>query len=414
MTPHEYLETNQERLIHALQQMVGIATVNPPGNHYLDMVELLERQCEQLSMATKVHRVPDRLVGEVTGTTDYPRYNLIARWDVGAARTVHFNAHYDVVPVMGKWKFDDPFRPELSNGAIYGRGSGDMKGAIAALLTAIEALQRGRCTPAFNIECSFTADEETGGELGAGYIVRQGLIDADYAVVCEGASGLNVGYGHNGVLWLEVEIQGKPAHAASPHLGANAFEAMAHIVQGLQDFKSKLAASARCYRDHTGQERNPTINIGGVFGGGEGDKINTVPARASFSIDRRIVPNETLKQAEKELRQVLTRLAKSQIKFKVNVQAPLRIEPCVVDPQISLPQAFAQAVQTVRRHPVSFRATTGFTDLHYFVEEGRMPGIGYGPKGEQGHGIDERVKVRDLVQTARIYAEFMLRGIQEI
>ena len=68
----------------------------------------------------------------------------------------------------------------------------------------------------------------------------------------------------------------------------------------------------------------------------------------------------------------------------------------------------------MRRRPASFRATTGFTDLHYFVEEGGLPGIGYGPKGEQGHGIDERVKVRDLVQTARIYAEFMSRGIRSV
>ena len=85
-----------------------------------------------------------------------------------------------------------------------------------------------------------------------------------------------------------------------------------------------------------------------------------------------------------------------------------------MDPQIPLPQSFAQAVQAVRRRPASFRATTGFTDLHYFVEEGGLPGIGYGPKGEQGHGIDERVKVRDLVQTARIYAEFMSRGIRSV
>ena len=414
MTPYEYIENNQKKLIQSLQEMVRIATVNPPGYHYLDMVDALEKHCGQLGMDVKVHRVPDRLVEEVTGASDYPRYNLIARWDVGAATTVHFNAHYDVVPVMGQWKFGDPFAPALSNGAIYGRGSGDMKGSIAALLAAVEALQRTRCEPAFNIECSFTADEETGGELGAGYVVRQGLVDADYAVVCEGASGLNVGYGHNGVLWLEVEIRGRPAHAASPHLGVNAFEAMAHLVQGMQDIKKQLAAPVRSYRDYTGQERNPTINIGGVFGGGQGDKVNTVPARAVFSIDRRIVPNESLKQVERELRQTLNRLAKEQTKGKCSVRSPLRIVPCMIDPQLPLPQAFTRAVQSVRRRPAGFRATTGFTDLHYFVEEGGLPGIGYGVKGEQGHGIDERVKVRDLVQTARTYAEFMLREIREV
>ena len=127
--------------------------------------------------------------------------------------------------------------------------------------------------PAFNIECSFTADEETGGELGAGWIVGQGLVDADFAVVCEGAAGTQVGCGHNGVLWLEVTINGKSAHASRPEQGINAFEAMAGVVRHLQDYKGKLCEYRRRYVDFDGHIRNPTLNIGGVFSGGAGDKI---------------------------------------------------------------------------------------------------------------------------------------------
>ena len=83
-----------------------------------------------------------------------------------------------------------------------------MKGSIAALLMAIRALRESGSQPAFNIECSFTADEETGGQLGAGYVVREGLCKADFAVVCEGAAGSYVGCGHNGVLWLQVDVEG--------------------------------------------------------------------------------------------------------------------------------------------------------------------------------------------------------------
>ena len=410
MNPQVYLENHRSDVVHALAELVGIATVNPPGKHYGHMVEILRRSCLKLGLDVKVHQVPDQLVHQVLGNAEYPRYNLIARWDVGAADTVHFNAHYDVVPAAGKWKYGSPFEAQLRGDRLYGRGAGDMKGSIVALLAAIGALRHSRCGPAFNIECSFTADEETGGRLGAGYIVEQGLIEADYAVVCEGAAGPRVGCGHNGVLWLEVTIEGKSAHASSPERGVNAFEAMAALVGDLRRYKSALKGRARVYRDLDGQERYPTVNLGGVFGGSQGDKINTVPGRAHFSIDRRIVPGENLQEVERALRRAV-RQAATAVGVKCAVRSLLRIDPCVVDPAANLPQAFARAMQAVRRHAAQFRTTTGFTDLHYFVENGGLPGIGYGVQSEHAHGPDERVRVRDVLQTAKTYAEFMVRGV---
>lgn len=409
----EYLRSNQDGLVSLLKSLVGIPTINPPGQCYGQMVKVLQNRCRQLGMKVKVHRVPDGLVRDVAGVgPEFPRYNLIARWDVGAPRTVHFNAHYDVVPAAGSWKLGGPFTPVERNGEVYGRGTGDMKGSIAALLMAVEALRHNRLSPAFNVEYSFTADEETGGELGAGFIVRRGLIDADYAVVCEGAAGSRIGCGHNGVLWLVVELEGKSAHASSPRKGINAFEAMAAMVSHLQGYKRELLARGSRYRDFDGKECRPTINIGGAFGGGDGDKVNTVPGRSWFSIDRRILPNEDLHYVERELRDVLGRAAQKHAKVKVEIRAPLRIAPCVVDPRHVLPRTFALAAQSVRRRPAEFGTTRGFTDLHYFVEEGGLPGIGYGVKGEQGHAADERVAVRDVLQTGRTYAEFMVKGIQ--
>ena len=415
MIPNQYIEKNKQGLLRALQDMIRVPTVNPPGRDYRRMVDLLGRCCQKLGMQVEVHCVSSKLVEKVTGSgADFPRYNLVARWDVGAPLSVHFNAHYDVVPAMGSWKFGSPFEPGIKDGVIYGRGSGDMKGSIAALLMAVEALQNTGKKPAFNVECSFTADEETGGELGAGYVVRQGLVRADFAVVCEGAAGTRVGCGHNGVLWLDINILGKSAHAANPGAGINAFEAMTELVHKLQGFKAELDVPGRHYHDFSGVKRSPTINIGGVFAGGEGDKVNTVPARASFSIDRRILPNEAVDQVEKELRLFIEQAIGKRRFLRYQVSAPLRIAPCVVDPEHVLPRSFAAAVQAVRRHPADFRSISGFTDLHYFVEEGGIPGVGYGVHGQNGHAIDERVKLHDVLQTSKVYSEFMLRGIQAV
>ena len=292
---------------------------------------------------------------------------------------------------------------------MYGRGSGDMKGSIVALLTAIDCLRRSGAQPAFNIECSFTPDEETGGELGAGYIVRQGLVKAESAVVCEGAAGTRVGLGHNGVLWLYVHLQGKPAHASSPDQGRNAFEAMLAVARHLQRYKKELTRADRRFRDFNGKDRCPTLNIGGVFGG-KGQKVNTVPGDATFSIDRRVLPNERLGQVERELRSSIAVGAATQPQVRCRVETALRIDPCVMDAAHDLPQRFARSVKAVRRRRAGFRVATGFTDLHFFVEEAGIPGIGYGVDGRRAHGADERVRLRDVASTAKTYAHFMLRG----
>ena len=84
----------------------------------------------------------------------------------------------------------------------------------------------------------------------------------------------------------------------------------------------------------------------------------------------------------------------------------------MVDQEETLPVAFSGAVQSVRRHAVAFRVTSGFTDLHYFVHDLGLPGVGYGVNGQNVHGVDERVRIRDLVQTSKVYAEFMMRGLR--
>ena len=117
-------------------------------------------------------------------------------------------------------------------------------------------------------------------------------------------------------------------------------------------------------------------------------------------------------QVERELRRELEVLAAQQRPAACHFRAPLRIAPCVVDTGDPLCQSFASAVRNVRRRSAGFRVTAGFTDLHYFVEEAGLPGIGYGVKGENAHGVDERVRVRDIVLTARTYLEFMLRGVE--
>ncbi|MBI5877570.1 MAG: M20 family metallopeptidase [Chloroflexi bacterium] len=403
---NKQIEASEADMVAFLQSLVRIATVNPPGERYEECAGVLDKRLRALGMTTQVVRVPDEIVAKTyPDSAGYARYNVIGRWDVGAPRTLHFNAHYDVVPVSGAWKHDSPFNPVVEDGWVYGRGSGDMKGAIASLITALQALKACDVMPHVNIEVSLTADEEVGGELGAGWIVRQGLVKPDYAIECEGGGKDNAGYGHNGVLWFRSEVTGKPAHASQPHKGINAFEGAASIVNHMQPIKKTL--TKRAFTQSNGKVMHPTINIGGVFGVGGGAKVNTVPGQAWFTIDRRIVPSERLKDAEREVLAAL-RAAKARTpKVKLDVSVFQRIDPCVSDPDSAFHRQFSDAVRAVRGKKPKWSVVSGFTDLHWYVHDLKLPGIGYGPGGESAHGINERAKIEDLVSTAKVYARFM-------
>ena len=106
----------------------------------------------------------------------YPRFNVIGFWPVAAEKTIHFNAHYDVVPVSGEWRHGDPFSGKVEGGWIYGRGTADMKGSIVSLLFALKALRAAKTIPLMNVEVSVTADEETDSILGSEWVVKNAPI----------------------------------------------------------------------------------------------------------------------------------------------------------------------------------------------------------------------------------------------
>lgn len=400
-----YLQKHKGSLVRLLQDLVRIPTVNPPGMNYLDFVTRAKRHLACLGLTTRIVSVPTSYARKFVANADeYPRASLIGRLDVGAPRTIHFNCHYDVVPAAGQWRYG-PFEPKVHQGWIYGRGVSDMKGAIASLCLVLQAFKDLKIKPKVNVEVSFTPDEETGGDLGAGYIVRHGHVHADYAVVCEGGSGADVGVGHNGVLWLQAAIAGKAAHASAPEEGINAFEKMAALTMELQPLKARF--DKRFFKAPGGRKMHPTINIGGVFGVGDGAKVNTVPAEARFTIDRRITPGEKLRDADKELRDGLRAAGRRIPQLRMSVKQLLAIEPCFVDPAGDLPQAFARAVKVVHRGKTGFGITRGFTDMHFFARDGSIPTIGYGPSGVKAHAIDERTRLADLLQCAKVYTRFL-------
>jgi succinyl-diaminopimelate desuccinylase len=420
MTPlAAYIAAHERDLLALLARLVRLPTINPPGDHYDEITRLLAAELRAAGLAARRPRVPAALLRRALPREqwDRPRWNVLGRLaaprrpGAPAPRTLHFNAHYDVVPVSGKWRHGDAFSGAVEGGWIHGRGTADMKGAIASLILALRALRATRTAPALDVEVSFTADEETDSALGAGWLVREGGVRPDYALVLEGGEGRVIGCGHNGVVWLEVTVHGRAAHGSTPAAGVNALEHLARLVLALEEHGRELAK--RGFTAPDGSVRRPTLNVGGVFSAGEGGKINTVPALARFSIDRRVIPSESAAEAERELRAFLAAAARSIPKCRITVEKVSENHPSYAEPGHPFARALARHVARERRCRPVFGCSTGFNDMQFFAQVLKVPTLGYGPGGEACHAVDERASVRELLASARIYAGLIAEGVPE-
>jgi succinyl-diaminopimelate desuccinylase len=241
--------------------------------------------------------------------------------------------------------------------------------------------------------------------LGAEWVVKHGRLRADYAIVGEGGEGDAVCCGHNGVVWLNVIVHGKAAHGSTPGKGVNALEKMSALVLALGDHQRQLAR--RTFRAPDGRVMHPTLNVGGIFSAGAGGKINTVPAHASFSIDRRVLAIEQPAQAERELRAFLTRAARGIPGCRISIEKVSENHSCYTDPDAPFFRAMQASVGRVRGRKTKAMVSTGFNDMHFFVQHLGIPTLGYGPGGKDFHAIDERASVRDLVNAAKVYTDLL-------
>ena len=167
----------------------------------------------------------------------YPRVNLIGtRPGRSSNPLLHFNGHIDVVPPGAGWT-RDPFIAATENGRLYGRGSSDMKCGLACALYAAEAWRRANIPLRGTLQISAPVDEESGGFAGVQHLAQAGLLTSltiDYVVIPEPFGASRICLGHRGLYWFRVVSRGKTAHGSMPHLGVNAIENMALLLQEMR------------------------------------------------------------------------------------------------------------------------------------------------------------------------------------
>ncbi len=393
------IEEMRDEIIEITADFVKIPNVNPPGENYPKFTDYYAKRTKELGLEATIIEVPKERV-EAMGY-ELPRTNALATLRGTEGKPVlHMNGHFDVVPVGSSWT-RDPFEAEIEDGKMYGRGASDMKGSIAAQLMATAAIKRAGIKLKGTIVCSATCDEETGGQLGAGYVVEKGYGDADYGINSDSGPTDAVSLGHRGAMWIEITTKGVTAHGSVPHKGVNAVEKMADIIKELQalreDFKTR--ASEMPLADPL--QKHPTITIGGTIHGGL--KTNVVPDRCYMTIDRRVLYEETPEEAKEEIEAALRRVADRDPELNYETKVVNRVEPCYTPESSEIVQTLKRNVKAVLGREARVSYGGGYTDMWYFNKIMAMAHYGVNTTG-QAHTADEYLDLEGLITGTKVIA----------
>lgn len=380
---------NRDKLIELTQQLIKIPTVNPPGIHYHSMIDFVIPELESIGMEVK------------TIDTD-PDFPIVVGWiNRGAKPELHFNGHYDVVPADENWTMP-PFLGVVKENRVYGRGAADMKGGIASVIAAIDAVNRSGIALGGCVSFSLVPDEETGGVNGAYKLVQTDTIHPDMVIIPE-PSFPRVLLGHKGVIQLLVKVMGSGAHAAMPALGFNAFERMIKLVSALIEhwnISNGLVESCRhLYPDTADIRILPTLTLGGVCSSGKA--INSVPSNCTFSIDRRFMPIEDHLYVLRSLEEFIRRNSNNCEITRLLIAEASQMSH---DEAVTLLNPLQDAINVVFGKKAIETISAGFMDTRFFRKRWKIPCLAYGP-GDSGiaHIPDEYVSIDQMIQVSSVF-----------
>lgn len=400
------VESLKEELVSIMRETISVPSVSPSGSHYGEMVDVYKNILSRHGIQYRIIRVPQDFVDshcppEAKGN---PRYIVEARMPGRNRGLIGFNGHYDVVPGGPGWTVTEPFKPRLVEGKLYGRGAIDMKGGIASVLMAMIALREAGIAPHHNIVFHLVPDEEIGGECGTGWLVENMDETPDEVYIPEPSRIDRVWHGHKGALWVEVRVEGKPAHASTPWLGVNAFMDSAKLALWLQENYVPTVSShiSRYKYDLPGAEK-ATAMIGGVAGVEGGGKTNQVPGSFKFSIDRRIIPEETVEDARKEFEaHIVKAIGELGLGERVSYRIIHSMEAVVSSPE-SPPVKKIQRAASLLGINVEPSVCMGGLDLRYYAMKG-IPTVSYASGNETPHAPNEYIDIDEALKVAKIYS----------
>ena len=379
----------EEEITNLAQELIKIPSDETAGEK--EVCEYLESYLKSLGMKVRLQEVlPNRpnIIAEVIGD------------EVG--KSIMFNGHVDTVPIgdIKKWSMD-PYSAIIKDNKLFGRGSTDMKGAIASMIIAMKFIMNN--VEKFNGKIIFTgvmAEETTG--LGTQKIVEEN-IKTDMAVVGE-PSDEKIYRAHKGTMWFNLSTYGKLEHSSESNSESNnAIINMMKLIMEINEISKELETIENNLVGH------PSINIGLIDGG---TKQNMIADSCRISIDRRTLPEEKTDEILDKLRIRLDGLRSLDDRLTFDLEIDTIREAVEVAESEQIVQEVKNALNKVINKNPTISGMKATTDMSILVNQGNIPSVIYGPGFiKQAHTVDEFIEVKRLVESSQVYAEILLNTL---
>ncbi len=380
---------DRERITRYLSEMVRIDSTNPKlvpgGAGETEMAAWLVETCAALGFNVATQKAA------------YARPNVIAGWrGSGGGRSLLLTGHTDIVGTQNMTI--PPFEPRIEGGRLYGRGSFDMKGGLAAILGAAAALRDGGFQPAGDLHLGFVVDEEY-ASIGMDALVRQ--LRPDAAILAE-PTDLEVGVAHRGFAWLTITTQGKAVHGSLYEEGVDAIAHMGRVLAALERMESETFSK----RAHPLLGR-PSVHAS-LIEGGLG--LSTYPDACTLQIEHRLLPDETGENVLALWQGALGRLAAADPAFQAEARLDVWRPGFEIGQDAPVVQTLDAAYREVMGRPPAYTGVLAWLDSAVLSAAG-VPTVILGTGGDGAHAPVEYVELEDVFRCAAIYAETAARWL---
>ena len=409
-----WIDAHKKDLVDLTCRLVNIDTTVPPGLNYPRISQVLASELKDLGVTPTVSLIPEasmRLKVSPEVGLKGPRPNTYATLKgEGEGPWVLLNGHVDVVPADPSGWSHDPFEPVVKNGRIYGRGAADMKGSNACEIFSMKALVetgakfRGRITP------TFTTDEEVGGYSGVNYLVDKHVItkDVDYCLSTDsGIEALHVA--SLGDAEYLITVHGRAAHSGRGWTGVNAIEFGASLIEDLKKLGEEISKRRSRINAEPGwgiKKMKPGLYVNTAKGGLKG---NIIPDTFEILVDRRFIPEESEAQVRREIARVVKEFAAKHREVKVSMKMLLGYDPMLTSPNHPLVRTVRRVARKVLGRDTPSCGSQGSTDMAAVSALGiPIAVLGATRQDSNIHGIDEHVRINDLVSVTKILAHTFL------
>ena len=409
----------KDELLSLTQSLVGFPSLLGDEGPAQDFMEGLFR-----GMGLKVDRfeVADEELSKVPGYSPavghwYNHDNVVATHlpKDQAGRSLILNGHIDVVPVGVEdlWS-SSPFDPVVLEGRLYGRGSGDMKAGIAAYISAFRALTNLGLQPAAPVFLQSVVEEECTGN-GALACLHRGY-GADAAIIPEPFDE-TIMSAQMGVMWLQIEVLGKPAHVLNDAQGINAIEAAFMLWNQLKGLADEWNRPDNRHPSFAHMDAPVKFNLGKIRGG---EWASSVATRCVLEIRCGFYPGVSAAAVRGEIEKHLNQTSSNEprlsgVEWQIHYSG-FQSEGCVIDTDSPLVTTLAQSHQHVAGELPEYFASAATTDVRTFQLYGSIPATCYGPEARNIHGIDESVSINSMNRVSAVLALFIARwcGVEKI